>query len=257
MNESITTYKIWAPDNCVWSAWAKPVLFAGPVYGDKMEIPEINWITELKGDTMIILDLPGKDGIEEGFALAHIGYRPVPLYNGVNGPNPEAMIVNTRDIVIALFEGAKILSSINLSPNAPPVFLLDSNRMTDKGKERGKYDNRWCVFPQDMPSADFLANQGIKKIIVRTNDNKIQNDLSHILCRYQNRGLKIYLCSGGDDIPDIPKETKVPNPSHFGSLIYRFKVMLGLSRNSTGGFGAKIPEQMQRRTRGVYYYRMG
>ncbi|MCL2159733.1 MAG: hypothetical protein FWH48_10030, partial [Oscillospiraceae bacterium] len=141
MNDGMTAYKIWAPDNSPWTAWAKPVLFSSPAYGAlAMEIPNIGWIAEASGDTMIILDLPGKGGVEEGLALSQFGYRPVPLYNGVNGPDPEAMIVNSREIAAALFSGADMLSSINLIPGAPPVFLMDSNRMSGKGKERGKYD---------------------------------------------------------------------------------------------------------------------
>jgi hypothetical protein len=254
MNDNLAAYKSWAPDNTLWAAWAKPVLFVNPAYGGaEMEIPAADWLEETSGETMIILDLPGKNGIEEGLALALAGYRPVPLYNGVNGPNPESMIVNVSDIVISLYQGAEILKSINLGADAPPVFLLDFNRMNGKGKQRGKYDNRWCVFPQDMPSASFLAEHGIKKIILRAKDGKIQDDLSHILCRYQKQGIKIYM------FEQTLKEIKVSTPPWFGCLLCRFGVILWLCRNSTGGFGAKIPEQKQYsgRVRGAYYYRMG
>jgi len=256
MNDRMTTYKIWAPDDSLWTAWAKPVLFFNSVTGGYMlQIPELGWIKEAipennASDIMIILDLPGKDGVEEGLALARIGCRPVPLYNGVNGPNEEAMIVNVRDIVSALYQGADMLHSIHIQPDAPPVFLLDSNRMRGGGKERGKYDNRWCVFPQDMPSAAFLSKQGIKKIILRSDNIRIQNDLAHILYSYHKQGIKIYLFYG-----DGLKEAKLPKPSQFGSIIYRFKTLLGLSRNATGGFGSQIPEQTQSTYRG--YYRMG
>jgi len=259
MNDRMTTYKMWAPDDSLWTVWAKPVLFFNSVVsGYTLEIPKIDDVFDTNpgnegndADTMIILDLPGTNGVEEGLALAKTGYRPVPLYNGVNGPYEEAMIVNVRDIVSALYQGADMLNSLNLKKDAPPVFLLDSNRMKGRGKERGKYDNRWCIFPQDMPSAAFLLKQGIKKIIIRSNDIRIQNDLAHILYRYHQNGIKIYL-SAGDGL----KEANLPKPSQFASLIYRFKVMLGLTRNATGGFGSEIPEQTQ--TRGRYgYYRMG
>jgi hypothetical protein len=256
MNDRMTTYKIWAPDDSLWTAWAKPVLFFNSVVSDySLEIPEINWVSKEnpENDTLIILDLPNKDGVEEGLALANIGYRPVPLYNGVNGPYEEAMIVNVRNIVAALYQGANMLKSLNLKIDAPPVFLLDSDRMKSGGKQKGKYDNRWCIFPQDMPSASFLSKQGIKKIIMRSPDTRIQNDLAHILYRYHQTGIKIYLCSGDG----ILKEAKLPKPSQFASLIYRFKVMLGLRRNATGGFGGEIPDQQYSSTRRYGYYRMG
>jgi len=259
MNDSLTTYKIWAPDDALWTAWAKPVLFANTwtYVNFVLDIPESTQVfseQDISG-TMIILDLPGYTGVEEGLALAKNGFRPVPLYNGVNGPDPKTMIVNVRDIASALFQGASMLNSTYLPPNAPPVFLLDSNRMSGGGKEMGKYDNRWCVFPQDMPSAAFLSKHGIKKIIVRSHDNRIQNDLSHILCRYQEENIKIYLSDKNAEI-DLSnlQETKVSKPSQFKSLIYRFKVLLGLTRNATGGFGGQIPDQTQ--SHGGYY-RMG
>ena len=274
MNDKVTTYKIWAPDNALWTVWAKPVLFANPTFSDYLlHIPEINWLPEVpkaneinpnsennaNNDTMVIIDLPGKDGVEEGLALANIGYRPVPLYNGVNGPYESMMIVNVRDIVTALYQGADFISSLNLRPDAPPVFLLDSNRLKGRGKEKGKYDNRWCIFPQDMPSAPFLTKQGIKKIILRSYDNSIQNDLSHILCRYQEQGIRIFQFDGTDGYNGnaMLKETKVSRPSQFGGFIYRFKVIAGLTRNPTGGFGGQIPDQYDAGAGGVYYHRIG
>jgi len=184
---------------------------------------------------MIIVDLPGKRGIEEGLALARLGYRPVPLYNGVNKPNKEigSSIVDVRDIEAALFAGAEVLRTLRIAPAAPPVFLLDSNRMTMFGKLPGWYDNRWCVFPQDMPSATFLLKRRIQEVIVRS--DKIRDDLSHILFRYQEQKIKVSLCCGSE----INVKT-VSKPRWFKSLLYRFKVMLGLTRNPAGGFGGFV-----------------
>ena len=257
----IYTYKIWTPDGAMWTQWVKPVLFTNfrPGYG-AFNIAEIEFPNEITSasepkDTAVIFDLPGKEGVEKGLALARAGhYRPIPLYNGVEGPNEEAMVVNVREIADALFQSANILSGLNLTNEAPPVFLLDSERMKGRGKQYGKYDNRWCVSPQDMPSASFLSDQGIKKVAVCAEDNKIQNDLSHISYRYQEQGVKIYLLNGK------MRETKISKPSKFGSLSYRFKTILGLRRNATGGFGAPVPEATQysgSAGAGYGYYRMG
>jgi len=178
-------------------------------------------------------------------ALARLGYRPVPLYNGVSA-NFLSTIVKVDDIVNALYKGADELSKYYIPSDAPPVFMLDSNRMTGFGKQPGKYDNRWCVFPQDMPSAAFLLKEGLCKVIVRS--DSIQNDLSHILCRYQNEGIDIYICNG-EEVRKIP----VVKPSKFKSLSYRFKAILGLTRNATGGFGGWIPEPTQSSSSGRFY----
>lgn len=251
MRDSLETYKIWAPDNSLWTQWAKPVLFINQPYirNDKFEIADIQWIRSADNHTLIIVDLPGQSGVIESLGLARLGYRPVPLYNGVSAQY-SSMIVKVNDIVTALYKGAEELIKCNIRLDAPPVFILDSNRMRGNGKSPGTYDNRWCVFPQDMPSASFLIKQGINRVIVRA--ETIQNDLSHILHRYQDEGIEIYLCTGEE-----PKKVPVAKPSKYKSLSYRFKVIFGLTRNGTGGFGGWIPEATQSSTSGTRYYGFG
>lgn len=251
MRSNLETYKIWAPDGSIWTQWAKPVLFIRePDFpgGFDLEIPDIEWNRNVDIGTMIIVDLPGHRGVLEALALARLGYRPVPLYNGVSPQH--SGIVNVNDIVKALYKGADYLATYYILPDAPPVFMLDYNRMTGNGKEPGKFDNRWCVFPQDMPSAAFLLKQGINKVIVRS--NTIQNDLSHILCRYKEAGIEICICRG-EEVKEVP----VVKPSRFKSLSYRFRVILGLTRNASGGFGGWIPEPQESRSSGVRYYGYG
>jgi hypothetical protein len=250
MMDKLEAYKIWAPDDALWTQWAKPVLFMSrPQNTDiQMNLTELDWIRQMEVHTMIIVDLPGNDGVFESLALARMGYRPVPLYNGVRAPTTKAAI-QVGDIVKALYKGAEILSTMPILKDAPPVFMLDSNRMSGSGKRQGYYDNRWCVFPQDMPSASYLIKEGIRKIIVRS--DTIQNDLSHILRRYQDEGIIVYLCKDGQ-----MEKLSVVKPSMYKSLAYRFKVILGLTRNGAGGFGALIPEATQT-TSGTRYYGYG
>lgn len=241
-----TVYKIWAPEHAIWCEWAKPVLFAQAVSADYYMPPEnapLNWLTYTPDkQTALIIDLPGKNGVSEGMAAARAGFRPVPLYNGVAGP-PNASLVDVSGITSAMFSWAKELAQLKLKPDAPPAFLLDADRMKVRVKLPGKYDNRWCVFPQDMPSALFLEQQGIKRVVVRT--ELIANDLSHILLRYQERGIQILHANGRDPV----KEKTVVRPSLFKSLMYRFSVTMGLTRNAAGGFGGPVPEPQQRNAR--------
>ena len=243
---NIEAFKIWAPDSALWTDWAKPVLFAGMTQTEPLplEIPKIRWLQSFSQNTALIVDLPGKKGVEESLALAQIGYRPVPLYNGVCVENYTNMVVDVRSLSRALYSGAELLAAMSIQQDAPPVFMLDSGRMKYPSRSPGMYDNRWCIFPQDMPSASFLLKQKITKVIVRIMpeeiflSKKVQDDLSHVLCRYQEAGIKIQHTFGGDEVNNIT----VPKPSQFKSLFYRFEVMLGLSRNAAGGFGSMIPD---------------
>ena len=239
MSDNLETYKIWAPEDSVWAQWAKPVLFIHQPINSKirMEFSDLTWNIKADNHTMVIVDLPGHTGVIEGVALARLGYRPIPLYNGVDGPS--SSIVKVTDIARALYQGADELITYPIRSDAPPVFILDSNRMSVGGKRPGVYDNRWCVFPQDMPSASFLNKEGITKIILRS--DSIQNDLSHILRRYQELGIDIYISNEQEG----EKKVDVVKPSRYKSLSYRFLTLFGLTRNSTGGFGAMIPEPTQ------------
>lgn len=234
--DNITTYKIWAPNNAMWTEWAKPAMFSKSDinYIGSFTCEDINWIDKTS-NTIIIVDLKGANSVIEGIALARKGFRPVPLYNGVKGPI--GALVNAIDLERALYWGAEMLQNIKLKDDANPVFLLDSNRMNEN-KYPGAYDNRWCIFPQDMPSADYLINKGINKIIVRA--ESIQNDLSHVLCRYQEKGIQIMI-SDGEKVRNI----EVTKPSRYKSFVYRMKVILGLRRNSAGGFGGYVPDPSQ------------
>lgn len=238
MLDNLSAYKSWAPPDAVWSEWAKPVLFIRPPDTDWIALaePRIEYAQRLQHHTMFILDLPDVAGVEEGLSLARMGYRPVPLYNGVRSPQPNAAVVPVEALVKALYNGAQMLGGMGLSPDAPPAFLLDSNRMNGKGNTPGMFDNRWCILPQDMPSAAFLRKQGIERIVLRS--DRVQNDLSHILKRYQEQGIPIYQSSHGE----TPRETTITKPPLYRILGYRFKAMVGLIRNSAGGFGGKIPE---------------
>jgi len=255
MNKHMRVYKIWAPDDSIWSQWAKPVLFTS-----KTTIPSgidvkqgDRWLDKVRTNSMIILDLPGGEGVKDVLSLAQIGYRPVPLYNGVYVPDTYSPLIYTGDIVDSLYQGADKLSQYSIFKDAPPAFMLDSNRMKQANKTSGKYDNRWCVFPQDMPSASILLENGIDSVIVKS--ESIQNDLAHILCRYQEKKIAIYLYNG------IMTRTTVPKPSRFKSMLYRYKVTLGLTRNAAGGFGGRIPDAEiytgSGRSGRRYYGRMG
>ncbi|MDR0915848.1 MAG: hypothetical protein LBN02_01490 [Oscillospiraceae bacterium] len=265
MTDNIAAYKAWAPDGVRWAQWVKPVLFANGVdhgqlsYSDNptyipyerhrvipAELPLPAWISTVEQGTMLIVDQPAAKGVRDGIALAKIGYRPVPLYNGVSGVDKHTSIVDVQDIMAGLFEGADILETLSIRDDAPPAFLLDSERMDGRDRLPGMYDNRWCVFPQDMPSAEYLQKYGIQKVVVYTSG--VQNDLSHILNRYQERGIGIFLCTG-----ESTRALTVPRPWHFKRLTYRFNTILKLRRNAAGGFGGEIPEPMAINYTGRYY----
>jgi hypothetical protein len=232
-------FGIWAPADSRWSVWAKPVLFAD-IYGaasatDPITFPEATPYLQMR-DAAVIVDVPGSDSVLYGIALARRGYQPVPLYNGGIAPG---MLVNMG--VIANFLGfcAAALKNCPLPAAAPPVFLLNADRLDNAAGARqpGRFDNRWCVVPQDMPSAEYLSGAGIRKVVLIS--DRARADLVHILRRYQDAGLTILHSL---DLTTPPVAFNVPRPAFYKSFFYRLMAYSGLRRNSAGGFGAVVPD---------------
>lgn len=261
-------YALWAPADSVWSPWVLSVPFAQLVCPDASppaELPEfhLEWLPESRiADSAIVVDLPRGDAIHYGLRLLSRGYRPVPVIDGSPGPElsfqvsfgppsesaplgKSASTVDMRELLRALCQGAVRLKDAGLQPNAPPAFLLDSNRMTvDPFSVDGAFDNRWMIFPQDFPSSRFLRDRGIRKVIY-VHDRFVPqppDDLAHILLRWQENGISIE--SKSARFGDAPVPIQVNRPSRFRALWYRALAILGLKRNDAGGFGGYPPSAL-------------
>ncbi|HJU66520.1 MAG TPA: hypothetical protein VJ596_12610 [Gemmatimonadaceae bacterium] len=238
-------FAIWSPEGAEWSAWAKPVLFASMTQqhataGLPVDWRSLNltWAPSPSDHTAIVVDVPGAVSVAVGLALADRGYRPVPLFNATAG---QSSLVDVEQIMRALLAGALELREMRIKPDAPPAFLLDADRMKPATPAApGKFDNRWVVFPQDLPSANYLQSRGIGSVlVVLRNESKPAEDLSHILYRWQQGGVPILLADLGQ--PDRPHALEVKRPSWFRVAWYRAIATMGLRRNNAGGFGAIIP----------------
>ncbi len=236
-------FNAWAPEEGLWSRWAKPVLFAQRLDGLSLGLrpwPDPHdylWLSQATGRTAIVVDLPGIESVETGIAMARRSYRPVPLYNTSVGPSA---LVDVAHLAQALISGAMAMRDVTLRPDAPPAFLIDADRMRPAVPSNpGSYDNRWVVFPQDFPSGTFLRSRGIDEVIVLHDRGGVQEDLAHVLLRWQDAGIRIRALAPGDT---SPQPFTVKKPSWFRRVWYRAIVLAGLRRNNAGGFGGVIPK---------------
>ncbi|HYG24576.1 MAG TPA: hypothetical protein VEH04_17510 [Verrucomicrobiae bacterium] len=228
-------YQIWAPDDSLWSPWAKPVLFADQSSSPGAPEPpnwrqfSTPWVSQVGRDSAIVLDLPDALAVWFGLAMANQGYRPVPLYNGTN--NLSALIP-VGGIAAALRHGAEELAAMAITADAPPAFLLDERRT---GKHRsarpGTFDNRWAVFPQDFPSGKLLRFRGINSAVLVTESGSApQTDLAHVFLRWQEAGVSIHAVNRHSSDRIIP--IRVGRPSGFRTLWQRALVLAGLRRTA-------------------------
>jgi hypothetical protein len=253
-------FQVWAPAESIWSPWAIPVPFAQMVCLDSDTPLDLAGFAEIAGrfaaapDLAMVLDLPGDEAIKLGLALGRRGCRPVPLIDGSPGPGvnglggawmeneplPAAALgtaVDMRRLLRGLCQGTHILRELRLAPEASPVFLLDASRLAEgRPVNDGAFDNRWKTFAQDFPSARFLEERGIRRVIlVQEHAAQPQEDLAHVLLRWQEAGIRLEVWGITENGP--ARELRVRRPSHFRALWQRWLAMLGLQRGASGGFG--------------------
>lgn len=240
-----SAYERWAPPDSPWSPWVKPVLFAKgpstlPTEFDTEPWTRMNFphLPPPSVRPALILDVPGVAAVDLGLVAARTGYRPIPLFNAVNGPMPVVDLAAIRQRLIC---DAENVAGMPIPPDAPPCFLLDSRR-AGRGPyiAPGYFDNRWVVLPQDFPSSRFLISQDITAVyLINRNGETPQPDLAHVLHRWQQEGLPIHLLGFETGRPAEP--ITVNRPSHFGALWYRWLTLFGLRRHAGGGFGSVVP----------------
>ena len=192
-------YKIYAPNGTKWIDWVRPVSFVAiDTYNRK---PIVDWLDrkamflkKYQQDTAIFIDLPGKESIELGIGLAHMGYRPIPVFNGTDEQQGSQATTNTYLIESCLINGSQKLKNIKLKNDANPVFLLDSYRTNRYRAKESIFDNSWDLYKQDIPSAEYFKQNGINKIIVV--GEVIQPDLKKIFLKFQEKRIEIYITDG-------------------------------------------------------------
>jgi hypothetical protein len=242
MDDGQAVYDAWAPPEVVWSDWVRPVLFAQMPSGSPSdwspprEEVNLSWLDTRNGETAVVVELPGETAIDVGLAFAEAGLRPVPLFNGCDGPSA---VLDVKPLIRRLRDGADRLRRLSLPLDAPPAFLLDSRRMDVKPPPPGQFDNRWLSFPQDFPSGNFLKSHGVKKIVLVDTRPTPRDDLAHTLRRWQEAGLEMSVKDWASQAVPVPLD--VPRPPRFRVAWQRLLAMIGLRRNSAGGFGAIVP----------------
>jgi hypothetical protein len=240
-------YNVWAHPAGPWSGWVKPVLFAHlsehrsetgiETMKKLVNDTDVSWAPSKNKNTAIVIDLPGANSLRIALALASRGYQPIPLYNCA--PDPRG-IIDLQAVMSLLANGHKFLEELPAPADAPPAFILDNRRL--KGyAEPGRYDNRWVILPQDFPSSGMLLQHDLRAVmVVQEQQGQPAEDLGHVLKRWQDSGIEIKVLSITH--PSSAMKMQITTPWHFRSFLYRTLVLLGLRRNSAGGFGALVPE---------------
>ena len=126
-------YEVWAPEGARWVEWVRPVPFYGIDENFKKYdlldfiIPNISYVTDDLKHTAIIIDLSGNEGIKEGLALAKLGFRPIPIYNGTVEQKGAISTVDNTSIKIGLIKGALELKKMNITVLKGQLCCIENN----------------------------------------------------------------------------------------------------------------------------------
>lgn len=205
-------FRIWAPVGKKWTDWVRPVPFVmmseySKIYSiTDLAMQTVDYIEKNNENTAIIVDLPGAESVKEGIALARLGFRPIPIYNGTVEQQGARATVDNQSVGVALMYGATELDKLEIKDEAPPAFLLDSNRLHRFKMDVTVFDNSWDVYPQDLPSAEYMVSSGIQKVIVA--GESLSKDLKKILFDYQKKSIEIFLTNRYEE----PKKVNIRKP---------------------------------------------
>ncbi|MCU0686764.1 MAG: hypothetical protein MUF34_31705 [Polyangiaceae bacterium] len=245
-------YAIWCGDDHPWRAWVKSPLFArldeASAEGEaghpfRRAAPpwasvDAAWAPE-PASTAIVVDLDGAEALWAGLALAGRGFRPIVSINARSAPGE---IIDMAPLLGALREGARHPPSFLGGATPRPAFLLDARRSrAGRPLGPGAFDNRWVLFPNDLPPASVLLEQGVASLLVVQRGPTPQPDLHDVLCGYAVEGLTLLLFDTSADARAVRPARLVCGPA-IGRFVRHVVRELGATpnRGPDGSFGAYV-----------------
>ncbi len=184
----------------------------------------------------VILDLPGAKSVAAAVRLIAGGFQPVCTFD--NWPHP-AGLIRPEYVLAQLLRYAAHVSDLRkyLTPQSPPVWICDRNRLGTRQANIKEFDNRYYLDDSILPSADTLRKNGVEQIIcvVPGIGDKPREDL----CAYfrdlrKDNFHQVFGVAFQD--PDL-QEFRFPEDVF--SIAFK---QSGFRRSDAGGFGMLIPE---------------
>ena len=140
-------------------------------------------------DTALILDLDGPASVAVAATLAS-GFEPVFTFD--NWPHPLGVVPSYLTLASAVFYRPVFLRArAQRPPDAPPVFVLDRNRLARYTDEDDQFDNRYVA---KLPTAENLRSLGIRHLLYVTpnkSDLRELDDLNDDFVEFAKRSIDV------------------------------------------------------------------
>ncbi|WP_437620215.1 hypothetical protein [Sorangium sp. So ce1151] len=156
-------------------------------------------------DIALVVDLPGPQAVAFAAGLAEL-FEPVFLFD--NWPHPAGVVPSHLVLGAALFHAPLLAESAPVRQRpAPPVFVVDSQRLNPYTDDPDTFDNRYVA---RLPSAERLKALGVKHVLY-INDQagpELQeaDDLNEDFVAYQAAGVDTKLLSLRDFSPALTED---------------------------------------------------
>jgi hypothetical protein len=254
-----TAYDVWRGEGHPWARWVKPAPFAelepiddaksrGGAYR-KAEPPwaelDTSWAPPADS-TALLVDLPGPRALHLGLALVRRGYRPIVSFNACS--HTELVeVVEMSNVLATLSQAAGDRANFPRDEGSRPAFLFDARRDgAGAAVLPDMFDNRWLIFPSDLPSARLLLRHGIKRAAVVQGGPTPQPDLFDIAAAYKQGGLAVDLVDLSQPQPAARPLALEPGaaPERFVRHAGRWLGSMG-RRRLDGSYGVRVPRPSQ------------
>jgi hypothetical protein len=165
-------------------------------------------------ETALIVDLPGRDAVAFGAGVADAG-RLVTTFD--NFPHPLGVTPSHETLAAMLFYAGEVdAKQSSLNTDAPPVFLLDSNRLANYTDADSQFDNRYLA---KLPSREKLQERGVKNVLYITPDRartEELDDLNEDFVAYREGGLGVAMLPLSDFTPGETASDTGERRHHYG-----------------------------------------
>jgi hypothetical protein len=148
-----------------------------------------------RNDVALVLDIPGPEAVALAAALAPC-FDPVFVFD--NWPHPKGVVPAHLTLGAALYFLPELEAARSgRAPSAPPMFVLDRQRLLPYDDDSAQFDNRYFA---GLPSRETLHASGIRHLLYVTRDEATidADDLNADLVALDQAGIDVKLLALSD-----------------------------------------------------------
>jgi hypothetical protein len=222
-----------SPTQPLWQPYYAPTLFQSleaprsadlravisPIFTSEMAVASRRGEALLSGfmengvcrsDVALVVDVPGPEAVALAAALAPC-FEPVFVFD--NWPHPNGVVPAHLTLGATLYMLPQLeRARSGRAPSAPPMFVLDRQRLAPYDDDSAQFDNRYFV---GLPSREALQAAGIRHLLYVTRDEAATDadDLNGDLVALDHAGIDVKMLALSDfsETP-LPGWREAPQP---------------------------------------------